>query len=341
VPSEIPRRPIPLLALAILIGIAGCTSEESPTAPSNAASPFVAATGTYHAVDLGTLPGGPVSSAIAINNGGLIVGLSVTASGHEHAVLWKNRAIKDLGTLGGKSSRALALNNFGQIVGSSERADGKVYAFRWSDGVMTDLGTPGGSGSAAYGIDREGRVLVGGADGSVGIWANGVITRLPLPADSPGCTPTGMNPAGRAVGLCLVRQNLRGVLWRPSGIVGLGSLGGFPTSPTAINASGHVVGITRGTPDLGSRPFLWYLGSMIDLSAQGAPRGLIPNAINVDGAIVGVVGSGGAIHAILFQQGTTIDLGALLPGVDSYAFGINSTGDVVGHSGTATLWTRQ
>jgi uncharacterized membrane protein len=49
----------------------------------------------------------------------------------------------------------------------------------------------------------------------------------------------------------------------------------------------------------------------------------------------------GEIHAVVFQQGTTVDLGALTPGQDSYAFGINATGEVVGHTGSrATLWTR-
>jgi probable HAF family extracellular repeat protein len=330
------------LALVILLLLGGCTSDDRPTEPPSDVNPLAAAAGQYHTVDLGTLPGGSNSLAIAINNSGLIAGLSLTATGDEHAVLWRNRAIKDLGTLGGKSSRALAMNNFGQIVGSSQRADGKVHAFLWSKGVMTDLGTPGGSGSSAFGVDREGRVVVAGSDGSVAIWANGVFTHLPPLAHSTGCDATGMDPSGRVVGRCTVRQNIHAVLWRASQVIDLGSLGGFPTSATAINASGHVVGISRENPDMGSRPFQWYRGRMIDLTEQGAPAGLIPNAINVDALIAGdLVVTPGEIHAVVFQQGTTVDLGALTPGQDSYAFGINATGDVVGHTRSrATLWTR-
>ena len=341
-PAQIsPKSSIPLV-LAFLLVLGGCTSNDRLTEPPSDANPLAAAVGPYHRVDLGALPGGSVSLAVAINNSGLIAGLSLTANGDQHAVLWRKRVIKDIGTLGGKSSRAEAMNNFGQIVGSSQRADGKVHAFLWSKGVMTDLGTPGGSGSAAVGIDREGRVAVAGSDGSVAIWANGVFTHLPPLAHSTGCDPTGMDPSGRVVGRCVVGQNIHAVLWRSSHVIDLGSLGGFPTTATAINASGHIVGITRGNPDIGSRPFQWYGGKMIDLTTQGAPAGLLPNAINVDAVIAGtLVFKPGEIHAVVFQGGSTIDLGALTPGQDSYAFGINATGDVVGHTRShATLWTR-
>jgi uncharacterized membrane protein len=38
--------------------------------------------------DLGTLPGGKESEAVAINNRGQIIGWSDTRSGEQHAVLW-------------------------------------------------------------------------------------------------------------------------------------------------------------------------------------------------------------------------------------------------------------
>jgi len=207
---------------------------------------------------------------------------------------------------------------------------------------MTDLGTPGGSYSAAYGIDRDGRVLVGGSDGSLGIWADGRITRLPLPPNSPtGCTPTAMDQAGRVIAHCLVGRNIKGYLWRPSGRVNLGSLGGYPTWPTAINNSGEIVGYSH-LSDGEFRPFIWHAGIMTDLTAQKVFSDMIPTGINAGGAIIGNLNTGGGISlAFLVDHGTVIDLSSLAP--RAYARGINAAGEVVGETnvdGPAVLWTR-
>ena len=332
---------IRLLSAGLAVGMLACTSKETPTEPSAKAGPALAAVRTSTAVDLGTLPGGTHSSAVAINSAAQVVGQSGTTGGENHAALWENGTVTDLGTLGGRTAIALAISNAGEVVGSSETAGGTVRAFLWKEGVMTDLGTPGGTGSQAVGINDRGQILLGGSDGSVGIWERGVITPLPLPAGSTGCTPIGLNAAGRAVGACGFSQGARSVLWDRSGITDLGTLGGSFTVATAISASGRVVGVARLSLDVGSRPFLWHNGTLIDLSTQGAPTGFIPNAINAAGQIVGDLGGGGHVRAILWQHGTAIDLDTP-PGQDSFAFGINASGEVVGHTGShATLWTRK
>jgi probable HAF family extracellular repeat protein len=338
-------RLITLLSATMALGMAACTSEETLTEPSASTSPAEAVAGTYTAVDLGTLPGGNLSSARAINSAGQVAGVSGTAGGDNHAVLWKNGDITDLGTLGGSSSEAFGINNAGQVVGKSETAEGEFHAFLWEKGVMTDLGTPGGTSSAAIDINARGQILVGGSDGSVGVWERGIITSLALPAGSSGCTPTGINAAGRVVGQCGVGQSIRSELWDRAAVTDLGTLGGSVTAATAISASGRVIGISREQPDEGSRPFLWERGTMTNLSTQGAPNGFIPNAINAAGQIVGINATGGQLHATLWHHGATVDLGAL-PGEDTYAFDINAAGQVVGQTvggnGThATLWTRK
>jgi len=59
----------------------------------------------------------------------------------QHAFLWQNGAMTDLGTLPGDSfSFAFNLNNKGQVVGISCGAD-ECRGWRWQDGSMTDINT--------------------------------------------------------------------------------------------------------------------------------------------------------------------------------------------------------
>src|SRR5689334_18024947 len=71
----------------------------------------------YTVIDLGGLAGSKSAQAVAINNVGQIVGKSAN-----HAFLWENGVLTDLGTLGGHVSSANAINDLGQVVGESETA---------------------------------------------------------------------------------------------------------------------------------------------------------------------------------------------------------------------------
>jgi uncharacterized membrane protein len=72
---------IRLLFAGVSVGMLACTSTETPTEPSAKAGPTLAAVRTYTAVDLGTLPGGTHSSAVAINSAAQVVGQSGTTGG--------------------------------------------------------------------------------------------------------------------------------------------------------------------------------------------------------------------------------------------------------------------
>ena len=61
----------------------------------------------------------PHSHTAAANDHGQVVGVSVTDSGVEHAFLWQDGVMLDLGALAGGFSRPYAINARGVVVGES------------------------------------------------------------------------------------------------------------------------------------------------------------------------------------------------------------------------------
>jgi probable HAF family extracellular repeat protein len=96
-------------------------------------------------IDLGTIDGGTSSVANGINDAGVVIGNSDTASSDEHGFVYQNGTMTDVGTLGGPNSSVNAINDNGEVTGSSENASDVSYPFVYSHGTMTSLG--------AYNID--------------------------------------------------------------------------------------------------------------------------------------------------------------------------------------------
>lgn len=111
-------------------------------------------------------------TASAINNRGQVVGEGlliqtgiVTDEYVEHAFLYSDGRVQDLGAIGAvtNSSYATALNDNGEVVGTANiPAAAASHAFLYSGGQMRDLGTLGGNYSYALGINIFG-VVVGGS----------------------------------------------------------------------------------------------------------------------------------------------------------------------------------
>jgi probable HAF family extracellular repeat protein len=112
----------------------------------------------YHLFDLGTFPGGSFSYAYGINSNGQVVGYANTNGNSQHAFLYDNGAMQDLGTLDGSTTHAHGINETGDVVGYSSTSSG-THAFFYRNGMMADLGTLGGENSVAYGINGKGQVV--------------------------------------------------------------------------------------------------------------------------------------------------------------------------------------
>ena len=90
-----------------------------------------------------------------------------------HAVVWQNGKLTEL-TLGGKLSAANAINNQGQVVGIAQtrQGGGHWHAFLWQNGKIRDLGTLGGTLSEPTAINERGQVIGSRATGFTGFTAN-------------------------------------------------------------------------------------------------------------------------------------------------------------------------
>jgi probable HAF family extracellular repeat protein len=228
----------------------------------------------YRVIDLGTL-GGPVSSGNAINNVGWVTGSSNLNDTVQLAALWMHGQQISLGTLGGPSSDVAwpVKNNFGLISGISENGKHDPLNETFSCPVF---GFSSGNSCVAF------------------AWQNGVITELPGLGGN-NSVGGGDNDLGQIVGwaentiqdpTCAGTSSppfvqflqFEAVVWEPSeGKWHVRQLPRYPGDPdsaaTAINDRGQVVGIS-GTCDI-------------------------------------AIGAYSAIHAVLWQNGTPLNLGNL------------------------------
>jgi len=297
---------------------------------------------TYTITELGGLSGAQFADATSINHSGQIVGKSA-----DHAFLWQNGVMTDLGTLGGNLSAAYAISDSGQIAGESTTPSGELHAFLWEHGVMKDLGTPGET-SSAHGINNRGEVV--GATfgknvrGGAVLWKNGRRESLgDLGPSGSGSTAIAINDKGEVVGVSSGFASIgggvvRAVIWQHGVIRDIGTLGGRHSTAQALNDRRDVVGWAE-ISDLSTSAFLWEDGVMHDLGTLAGSlvqpgSGSLATAVNAHGQVVGSsLNSKGESRAVIWEKGKIIDLNEVSSNVNGLVFtrstAINEGGQIV------------
>jgi probable HAF family extracellular repeat protein len=246
----------------------------------------------YRLFNLGNLSG-TASEGNTINNIGWAIGAAdQTGDTTEHATVWIYGLRFDLGTLGGPNSDVQwpNKNDHGQIAGFSETAALDPLGESWSCTAFTPTGVPTGHVCTGF------------------VWQFGVMSPLPTLGGNNGFA-AGENNLGEIVGwaettvhdsTCVLPQVLQflPVVYGP----GVGQITQLPTfvssgvvdpdgAATAINDNGQIVGIS-GTCDTS-------------------------------------VGAFSAKHALLWENGTVINLGNLGGQGWNTPMAINRRGDTI------------
>jgi probable HAF family extracellular repeat protein len=310
---------LPLLCLALL------------TSPSSAQ--------TYSIVDLGTL-GGPAAQAHGINAAGAVVGESMTKDGADHAFLWRDGTMTDLGIVGSIST-ARALNGAGQIVGDYY---GKTYqGFFATSGKIATLGTLGTAYTVTYAINAQGHAA--GSSYSTDsrehpfFWDGNTMTDLGTLGGA-FATARGVNANDLVVGYAyLANGKYHAYSGTKAGLVDLGTLGGDYSGANAVNDAGQIAGYSFVSGNAKEHASLWNAGAARDLGDLG---GGYSEALALDGTAAHVVGRATVAlqnnnlpyHAFLWTDGMMRDLNSLVPAGSGWvleeATGINDAGQIVG-----------
>jgi probable HAF family extracellular repeat protein len=246
--------------------------------------------------DLPTFGQNGLSDAFAVSPRGLIAGdapVSTPAGTVDHAFLYDQGTVTDLGTFGGALSFAYGVNDAGQVVGWASTNDQFLdeHAFLWdSQNGLQDLGTLGGAESFAYGINSSG-LVVGGSYLEIGahafVWDSTSGMR-DIGSNGVGSGARGVNDLGQIVGAA----NGHAFLYDGGTLTDLGNLGHGYGGAVAINDAGVIVGGTDARDSWTEHGFVYADGVMTDLNDLIQPgTGLTireAEAINNAGVIVGV-----------------------------------------------------
>jgi probable HAF family extracellular repeat protein len=252
-------------------------------------------------------PMGGSSAALAINNGGVVVG---NASGSPTNfgtafVDGPNGPMQLFNPFDGINSQAKGINDAGQIVGWGDAN----RSFLLSGGTVTDLGSLGGTFSEANAINNGGGIagVSSLADENVlhgYLYVNGKMTDLGTLGGNYSWA-TGINDNGLVVGYSRydpLSTDFHAFMYSYGVMTDLGALNGGQSEALGVNNLGQVVGRSYGSVLSASHGFLFANGVMTDLNTLIDPAsGLtILEAVDINnkGQIAAIALKDGAEYAV-------------------------------------------
>jgi hypothetical protein len=289
---------------------------------------------SFELVDLGTLPGTNASSARAINDDGLVVGMA----GTDRLFLWQqSTGIRDLAAPNPLPSQDPRVNASGQIAGVWRRA-GATYPFLWEDGAFRELPQPAVSWVQA--VERL-------TDGGIALF-RGPTPTGDCPRQSAALFQGALYDISGVLGTCWdardVDDGLRiagslreqgpfasftSAVWSPAGVRGLpaGRPYFVPNTFQRIGPGGHLAG-TQGSQ--ASRLFL--LGPGNDYFEIDSPGGsFFPSGVNLLGEVTANARGTLTTTPFLLRNQRLIDLTAIAAGYTVlFASDINRHGHIAG-----------
>jgi probable HAF family extracellular repeat protein len=303
--------------------------------------------------DLGALQYGLNSFASAINDKGLVAGISQNGKTDKstgffegRAVIWKNGRIKNLGTLGGTQSSADAsVNNLGQVTVTSTNADSNDPYTNVAQANCLWL-VNNGLGCGQNDFAGNALFVPVSTQTHAAIWSEeGGLKDLGT-LGGPDSNTYDMNDAGQVVGWSYTSYEAgpSGVpdthpfIWDAvNGMQDLGTLGGTFAAPVLVNKSGQVTGASNLAGDTVVHPFIWdKTHGMQDIGSFGGWYSH-PNWINDNGDVVGISGyPDDTRRAFYWHNGVLKDLGTIGTDDRSAALSINNKGLIVGYTFTLT-----
>jgi probable HAF family extracellular repeat protein len=292
----------------------------------------------HYSVRILSTLGGTAGVGNSVNNRGWVSGgANLTGDTTQHAALWRNGMITDLGTLGGPNSfvNGPMKNERGEIAGFAETATpdplGEAFClgvtflgfndgvtclgFHWQDGVMAPLPPlAGGNNSQANGVNNMDQV--------VGFAENGIRDATCTPPQVLQFEPVIWGPK-------------KGQIQQLPPLPGDSDAGGF-----GINDNGEVTGCSGICANVSGNSCLhavvWKDGSPTNIGGLGPLN--VGGDINNRGQVLGLslLPDNATFHSWLWEKGVITDLGTLPGRPLVFAGGLNNKGQAVGHSCDAT-----